>query len=156
MQSLPQILLFLAGLLAAAAVFALLEIQIEGDGGWAARLPTWRYQARWTRRVLGARPITGYHVYIQLFVLLLIHMPYLIGIVRPELGTELRIIAFILLFWVLEDFLWFLLNPAYGLRRFRRDTIWWHADSWWGFMPRDYWICTPIAGALLAASWLLQ
>jgi hypothetical protein len=62
----------------------------------------------------------------------------------------------ILLFWVLEDFLWFVLNPAFGLRRFRRDAIWWHAESWWGFMPRDYWIFTPIAVALFAASWLLR
>ena len=153
---LPQILLFIAGLLATSIVFALLEIEIEGDNGWAARLPTWRYQSRWTRRLLGARPITGYHLYFQLLVLLLTHLPYMLGIVRPGLAVELRIIAFVLLFWVIEDFLWIVLNPAYGLRRFRRDTIWWHAESWWGFMPRDYWIFTPIAAVLYAASWRLH
>ena len=156
MSSLLQIILFGVGLLATSAVFALLEIQIEGDAGWAARLPTWRYQSRWTRRILGARAVTGYHLYFQLFVLLLSHLPYVLGSARPGVATELRILAFILLLWVLEDFLWFVLNPAYGLRRFRRDAIWWHADSWWGFMPRDYWIFTPIAAAFLAASWLLH
>jgi len=147
-----QIMLFVAGVVAASALFALLEIEIEGNDGWAARLPTWRYQSRWTRRLLGARPITGYHLYFHLFVLVLAHLPYLLALVPPTLATELRIIAFILLFWVLEDFLWFVFNPAYGVRRFRRDAIWWHADSWWGFMPRDYWVFTPLAIASFIAS----
>ena len=50
----------------------------------------------------------------------------------------------------------YLARAAFGLRRFRRDAIWWHAESWWGFMPRDYWIFTPIEVALFAASWLLR
>jgi hypothetical protein len=155
MPSLSQIILFLAGLLAASAVMALLEIEIEGDSGWASRLPTWRYESRRTRRWLGARPITGYHLYFQLLILLLAHMPYFLSIIRVTVATELRIIAFVLLFWVLEDFFWFVLNPAYGLRRFRRGVIWWHAQSWWGFMPRDYWIFTPLAILLLGASYML-
>jgi hypothetical protein len=155
MQSLAQIILFMAGVVSASVAFALVEIEIEGKNGWAAGLPTWRYQNRWTRRVLGARPITGYHLYFHLFVLVLAHLSYLLALVPPTLTTELRIIAFVLLFWVLEDFLWFVFNPAFGVRRFRRETIWWHADSWWGFMPRDYWIFTPLAIASFIASWFL-
>ena len=154
MPSLAQVLVFVAGLLATSAVMALLEIEIEGGAGWASRLPTWRYESERTHRWLGARAITGYHLYFQLLILLLAHMPYFLSITSPSLATELRIIAFVLLFWVLEDFLWFVLNPAYGLRRFRREAIWWHAENWWGFMPRDYWIFTPLAVALLAVSYV--
>jgi hypothetical protein len=153
MMSLSQHLLFAAGVLAASALFALLEIQIEGGEGWAGRLPTWRYESRWTRRILGARKVTGYHVYFQLFVLVMAHLAYLVGAATPTWGVELRLLSFLILFWVIEDFLWFVFNPAYGLRRFRREAIWWHADTWWGFMPRDYWIFLPIAVALYVLSW---
>lgn len=144
-------ILFWAGLLAASALFALLEIQIEDGSGWAANLPTWRYEAAWTRRVLGARAITGYHLYFQLFIALMAHLPYLLGAAPLSWPLELRILAFLVLFWVLEDFLWFVLNPAFGLRRFRREAIWWHAPNWWGIMPRDYWLFIPIGLALYLA-----
>ena len=51
-------------------------------------------------------------------------------------------------FWVIEDFLWFVLNPHYGLRKFKPQFIWWHAHSWLWIMPRDYVIYSPI-GILL-------
>ncbi len=142
---------FVIVLVAASAFFALLEIQIEGGAGWASDLPTWRFENNWTRLILGARPITGYHVCFQLFVLSLGHLGYALG-VAPSLKLELRIIAFLVLFWILEDFLWFVFNPRFGLRRFRRKHIWWHAKTWWWFMPRDYWIFLPIAAALLVAA----
>lgn len=146
---------FTAALLAAAAVFAKLEIEIEGEAGWAEALPTWRIENRWTRLLLGARAVTGYHVFVHLFVLILVHLPYALALVRPSLAAELRILAFTILFWILEDFLWFVLNPAWGLRRFRREEIPWHADTWWGFMPRDYWIFGPIGVAFYVLSWVL-
>jgi len=146
-------LIFLSSLIALAAVFAQLEIEIEGRAGWALDLPTWRIENAWTRRFLGARALTGYHLYVHLFVLLIAHMPYALMLVPPSLTAEMRILGFLILFWVLEDFLWFVLNPAYGLPRFRRQHIWWHADSWWWFMPRDYWIFTPLGVLLYVLSW---
>jgi hypothetical protein len=144
-------ILFWAGLLAASTLFALLEVQIEDGSGWAANLPTWRYERAWTRRVLGARAITGYHLYFQLFIALMAHLPYLLGAAPFSWPLELRILSFLVLFWVLEDFLWFVLNPAFGLRRFRRELIWWHAPNWWGIMPRDYWLFLPVGLALYLA-----
>jgi hypothetical protein len=44
----------------------------------------------------------------------------------------------------LEDFLWFICNRAYGIRRFNPQSIVWHRGSWWWIAPRDYWIGTPI------------
>ena len=133
-------------------VFALLEIQIEGSDGWARTLPTWRFQNRFTERLIGARAITGYHLYIHLFVLGIAHLGFAIAPGSWSWPLELRVIAFLVLFWVLEDFLWFVFNPAYGLRRFRPEHVWWHAPNWWGPMPRDYWIFLPLgAGLYLAA-----
>lgn len=146
-------LIFVAYLFATALVFALLEVQIEGPAGWAQKLPTWRIQNRISRFLLGNRAITGYHVYFHLFVLALIHTPIALGLARPSLSGELRIFAFVFLFWVVEDFLWFLVNPAYGFRSFRRDRIRWHASIWWGIMPRDYWIFTPLGLLLYALSY---
>jgi hypothetical protein len=145
-------LLFGGYVAAVSVVFALLEIQIEGREGWALNLPTWRIETRWTRWLLGARAVTGYHVYVHLFVLLMAHAPFALGLTPFTWAAELKIIAFLLLFWVVEDFLWFVLNPAFGVRGFRRERVWWHAKTWWGFMPRDYWIFTPLGVALYILS----
>jgi hypothetical protein len=131
-------------LLAAAALFAQLEIQIEGGAGWAANLPTWRRDSRWTRLVLGGRPLTGYHVYCHLFVLVLLHLPFGAGLADWSVHGEVRIIAFLILFWILEDFLWFVLNPRYGIRGFTRRRAPWHASAWWWIMPREYWVFMPL------------
>ncbi len=146
-------LLYFLGVIAASVAWALMEIQIEGRSGWASALPTWRFENAWTRRFLGARQITGYHVYIQLVAAVFVHLPYVLVPRWPSWGVELRIIAFLVFFWNLEDFLWFVFNPAYGIRRFRREEVWWHAKSWWWFMPRDYWITLPIAVLLYVVSW---
>jgi hypothetical protein len=146
-------LLFALAVVATSTIFALLEIQIEGVSGWAGALPTWRVRNAWTRRVLGARDVTGYHVYCQLFVMVMAHLPYLLGAAPPGGATELRILAFLVFFWILEDYLWFVFNPAFGPRRFRRDAAPWHAATWWAFMPRDYWLFLPIGAVLYFLSW---
>jgi hypothetical protein len=150
-----QHIVFVAALVSASAAFALLEIQIEGDRGWAAGLPTWRIENRWTRRILGGRPLTGYHVYFHLLVLLFSHLPYALSLVRVSWPAELRILSFVVLLWVLEDFLWFVLNPHWGVRAFRRRLIPWHAPDWWWFMPRDYWIFIPMGVAMYGLSWII-
>ncbi len=145
--------IFLGGLGVVAWVFALVEIHVEGRHGWAANLPTWRIENRWTRIFYGSRALTGYHLYVQLFVTLLLHAPYALGLVRPGWAVEARILSFAILFWVVEDFLWFVINPAFGIRKFAAKHIPWHAPTWWLFMPRDYWLLTPIALALYWFSW---
>jgi hypothetical protein len=143
---------FFAAVVAASTAFALLEIQIEGGRGRAAGLPAWRYENRWTRVVLGGRAITGYHVYFHLLVIILTHLPFALAIAPFSWPAELRIVGFVILFWLLEDFLWFVLNRRWGLRRFRPEHIPWHAPNWWWIMPRDYWIFGPLGVALYALS----
>lgn len=113
---------------------AQLEIQIEGKYGWAEKLPTWRWQPPWLKRV-ASRPITGYHVYLTLFMLLLLHLPIVFGGFTWEIESELlSFYFFMVVFW---DFLWFVLNRHYGLRRFNGENIWWY-KKWFLRLPLDY------------------
>jgi hypothetical protein len=141
-------LVFALYVLATAFTFARLEIEIEGPNGWAANLPTWRICNRWTRIFYGCRPLTGYHLWLQIFVVLLAHLPFGMSFWHWSWGLELQVIGFVILFFIVEDFLWFVLNPAYGLRRFRARHIWWHAPTWWWIMPRDYWVFMLVGGGL--------
>lgn len=147
-----HIIFFLFALLTA-TLFALTEIQIEGVQGWAASLPTWRVENRWTRLLYGGKPLTGYHFYVLLFVCAMLHLPLALSFTTFSWAVELRLLAFMIFFWILEDFLWFVLNPAFGLKKFKRENIWWHASAWWWIMPRDYWIFFPIGLLCYLASW---
>ena len=122
-------MLFIITLAIAATLFALLEIQIEGPDGWAASLPTWRVRNQWTRLFYSSKVLTGYHLYLQLFTLTLIHLPFGLGMVPLTWLMEARVLSFFILFWVLQVFLWFLLNPAFGLKRFQPEYAWWHAPT---------------------------
>ncbi|MBI1773572.1 MAG: hypothetical protein HYR68_14730, partial [Burkholderiales bacterium] len=52
---------------------------------------------------------------------------------------ECRAIASIMTFWVVEDFLWFVINPAYGISRFNPHDVPWHIH-WLLGVPTDYWV----------------
>jgi hypothetical protein len=147
--------IFFGFLLLTAGLFSLIEIQAEGENGWAAKFPTWRIDNEWTRRYNNGRPLTGYHVYFALFMIAVVHAPYGLGFTEPTLSHELRILSYLILFFILEDFLWFVLNPSFGLKKFRAECIWWWAPTWWWIMPRDYWIYTPVGVALYIVSWLV-
>ena len=117
-----------------ALVLALLEIQIEGPHGWAEKLPTWRWQSAGVLRWAG-KPITGYHVFLLLFILLFIHLPTAYMGFTLEREAELLSLFFMLaVFW---DFLWFVCNPHFGLVRFRPGQIWWF-KSWMLKLPVPY------------------
>jgi hypothetical protein len=149
-----QHIIFAASVITAAAVFALLEIQIEGGRGWASSLPTWKMKNRWTRIVLGSRELTGYHLYAHLFLLVIVHLPFALSLTPLTWSAERRIIAFLILFWILEDFLWFIFNREYGMSGFNRTDAWWHGPSWWWIAPREYWIFIPIGVGLYLWSWI--
>lgn len=122
-----------------ALLFALAEIQIEGAAGWAAALPTWRIEHHWLLDWFwGGRALTGYHVWVFSFMALAFHLPIVV-FGRWSWAIELRILGSLALFWVLEDMLWFLLNPAFGAERFGPATVPWH-KAWLGPLPTDYWV----------------
>ncbi len=135
MPILPSLVFVLVG----SFLWAKLEIQIEGKDGWAANLPTWRIEKHLLLDILyGGRPLTGYHVWAFLFVFFFFHFPFI------ALGTwsfrgELQLIGFYDVFWVVEDFLWFILNPHYGWKTFSKKFVWWHR-RWVLGLPLDYWV----------------
>lgn len=150
--------IFLASLL-----LALLEIQVEGPDGWAKNLPTWRDQPAWAspgnplfglmRRafsfVSGGNRLTGYHLYMLSFIVVAMTFPTFFS-PRPWQTLGLCLGQFLLM-TVTWDFLWFVWNPHYGLRRFKPSNIAWH-PRWLGPMPASYPGGYAMGGALIALS----
>ena len=144
--------LLIAWTLLLATLFAQVEIQIEGAHGWAAGLPTWRVtDAPWLRLFFGGRVITGYHVFVFTFMFAVFHLPFMVS-VHWSPKAEARVIGSLILFWVLEDALWFILNPAYGLTRLTPHDAPWH-PHWLLGVPVDYLVFTLLSAALLWAAY---
>jgi hypothetical protein len=115
-----------------AAALAQWEIQIEGKDGWAAKLPCWRKEKGLIVKLSGGRPLTGYHFWMMAFMIMMFHFPFLFT--GWTWRKELVAIASLILMFVVEDFLWFVFNPHYGLKKFKKGQIWWH-KKWWGPVP---------------------
>src|SRR3990167_5556699 len=119
-----------------AFILAKLEIQIEGADGWAKNLPTWRKINWLTKMLYSETPITGYHFWLLLMIFFFFHLPFFVGI-PWSLKLELQVIASMIFFWILEDYLWFVLNPHFGFKKFTSQNIPWHS-TWWGPLPDHY------------------
>lgn len=128
-------------------LFANAEIHIEGGAGWAANLPTWRIEEHWLLDIFwGGRPMTGYHLWVFSFVGLAFHFPlFFMAQWSPQL--EGRIAACVMFFWILEDYLWFVINPAFGWRRFKPEHVSWH-KRWVLWAPVDYWMFGALGAVL--------
>lgn len=118
-------------------LFALLEIQIEGANGWSEKLPAWKIKNPF-RRVIGWTHFDGYHFYGWLLFGALFHLPYFFGF-PFSLKNEFVVIESIFIFFAVEDFLWFVFNPAWGIKKFFTKEIPWHPRKIILF-PQDYWI----------------
>jgi len=148
LSCLRQLLSMLAAVLVLAYFFARVEVEIEGEAGWAAKLPTWRIESHPLLDIFwGGRAMTGYHAWMFSFIALCFHFP-LCFMGQWSWPLEARALASIMLFWVAEDFLWFIVNPAFGWRRFKREHVTWHKRWAWG-APVDYWIFGVLAIVLL-------
>jgi hypothetical protein len=123
--------------LVAAYIWAKLEIEIEGTGGWAANLPTWRIKHPLLNIALGDRPLTGYHLWAFSFIIAVFHMPF-VWSWTWNARLEFRAISWIFVFWVVEDLVWFLANPAFGWKNHNPHKATWHTKWLWG-LPADHW-----------------
>jgi len=90
--------------------------------------------------------MTGYHAWVFPFMLLVFHLPHAVS-GSFSWRVEARCLGSLMLFWIIEDFLWFVLNPCYGLARFEPQFIPWH-KKWLLGMPTDYLLFT-VAGFFL-------
>lgn len=125
-----------------ATVLAILEIQIEGQHGWAKNLPTWRpkspnWASKLYSKIMSGKEVTGYHLSMFLFVILVFHLPYFRG--TPwSLIHWLQTLSILIVFMALWDFLWFVLNPYYPLSRFKKEHLSFHHPKWFLGLPVDY------------------
>ncbi len=143
-----HILLFIFWIALLAFFFAQVEIQIEGCHGWASALPTWRIDRHPLLDIFwGGRPMTGYHAWVVSFMFLAFHLPQ-VACNSFTFRLEARSLGSLMLFWIVEDLLWFLLNPAYGPARFAPAFIPWH-KHWRMGVPTDYLTFTVVGAALL-------
>jgi len=137
-------------------LFAAVEVEIEGKHGWAEQLPTWYRVKGWAAKIFGflfmKKPLTGYHLWMLLLSLLVFHLPYAHG--RPfTWPNEVMTISLYLTWAVFWDFNWFVLNPEYGITKFRPRYIWWHR-RWFLGLPLDYWL--GVGGPLLVTNFILD
>lgn len=147
-----QLALTLIFVIVLAYFFANAEIHIEGDAGWAANLPTWRIEKHWLLDLFwGGRAMTGYHAYVFSFIAIFFHFPVFF-LAQWSWLIEARILASIMLFWIVEDYLWFVINPAFGWRRFRPELVAWHRH-WAIGAPVDYWLFAALSTALFWISY---
>jgi len=157
----PDLILHIFALFIFCLILAALEVQIEGKAGWASKLPTWkpasfRWYSRLYRRVMSEKDMTGYHLLVFSLVFFFLHYPYFVG-KTWNLPSELTTIALFFLVTIIWDFLWFVLNPNYGLSHFRSKNIWWH-KKWFLFMPVDYYfgfIVSVLFYVRFSFNWLL-
>ena len=127
--------------------WAMMEIQIEGKDGWAKNLPTWRLKKHPLLDFLyGGADITGYHVWAFGGIFLFFHLP-LVWTRAWSLRAEMHITGAFCLFWLIEDYLWFVFNPHFGPRGLCPAKAWWH-KRWVLGLPVNYWISGGV-GALL-------
>lgn len=124
-----------------AGILANWEIQIEGADGWAKNLPCWRKAGAYER--FFGKEFTGYHFWMVLFLFAIIHLPFLF--VGWNARMESLILGFLAGMLLVEDFLWFVFNPAYGLKNFRMGKIGWHR-RWIMKLPDFYW---PVAAVVI-------
>ena len=103
-------------------LYSLIEIEIEGNNGWAAKLPTpviFR---------LGGKGMTLYHLYMTLLIFVV--MAFQTGLVL-NISSFLSTFAYFLQFLFIEDTLWFILNPFYTINKYTKKDIWWHSTQPW-------------------------
>lgn len=130
-------------------ILAKVEIEIEGPHGWAASLPTWRWEPEWWLNLTNGKAVTGYHVWLTLFLIAVFHLPLVFAGFSRELWAKCA--SSYLLLTAVWDLQWFAWNPAWGLAKFRSTPIPWFRRKLLGF-PVDYYAAIAGSGA---ATWLI-
>lgn len=118
-------------------ITALFEIEVEGPHGWATYLPTWRINTAIFEKFLNGKSLTGYHLFFYSLLFFMFQFPILIT--GWSFATEFLLLSCFFQFTILWDFLWFILNPYFGWKRYIKGNIWWFR-TWFGPFPVDYYI----------------
>lgn len=138
------------------ALFALchalarVEIEIEGPDGWAVTLPTWRWEPEWFLALSNGKAVTGYHVWLSLFLIGMFHLPLVYAGFSRELWA--KCLSSYLLTTCAWDLQWFAWNPAWGLRKFMTTPVPWFRRKLLGF-PVDYYAAVALSGLATVLIW---
>ena len=98
-----------------AVLYSALEIEIEGPAGWAKNLPT--------VPMLGTK-FTGYHLLMNITVIGSVAYA-----VWPRRGFW-HAVFYVAAWFLIEDFMWFVYNPNFGISKYNRKHVTWHGDVW--------------------------
>jgi hypothetical protein len=129
---------------------ARVEIHIEGAHGWAVNLPTWRWGPKWWLDLTNGKELTGYHVWLTLFLIGMFHLPlFFAGFSRALWAKCASSYMLVTGAW---DMQWFVWNPAWGFARLRRGDVPWFKKKLLG-LPVDYYMAYATSGALTALIW---
>lgn len=132
-------------ILIASILLALLEIQIEGKNGWASKLPTWKVHNPF-KKIVNWPYITGYHLFLNCFIFFVLQFPFFLG-AAFTLKNEITVLEVTFLILITEDLMWFVFNPAWGIKKFFSETIPWHGRKIL-FLPRNYWVAFMLVAVL--------
>ena len=101
-------------------IWAALEVQVEGKCGWATELPT--------KPFFGTK-FTWYHALMNSMVFMIVFM---------SVKWSWRVPYWISGLFLIEDFMWFIINPYFGMKNYNSENVWWH--SWWYGQPSGNWL----------------
>jgi hypothetical protein len=142
-----------------ARLYASQEVSIEGPVGWAVAAPTWQVRNKLYAAAMGGKTLTGYHLTMFFLPLIFLHLSFLFcwmyGIRLWTPSRQCEFLAYYFILCPVWDFLWFVLNPAFGLERFRRGEISWHKNWVWR-IPVDYLVAAGTVAVLTVVAELLQ
>lgn len=129
-----------AFLFALAVLFGIFEIEAEGKYGWGEKFPTWYRTSGWAKvyTTFTNKPLTGYHAALFFVPILIFFWPMVANSTMSWHGV-FHALSLYFAWVVIWDFSWFVLNPYYGIKKFRRDGVWWFSrEPWLGCVPSSY------------------
>lgn len=94
------------------------EAYIEGKHPWASR------QIGWSRKISNHITLTAYHFWLLITFIFLLTLPVVVT------GWNAKLFGIILsaacIGIIVEDFLWFVINPYYSLKKFNSNDAPWY------------------------------
>lgn len=94
------------------------EAYVEGKYPWAGRQVGWKIKM--TKHI----SLTAYHFWVYIMFIFFLGLPFLIE------GWDTKLFGIILsatcLGLIVEDFLWFIINPFYSLKKFNPKDVYWY------------------------------
>ena len=131
-------------------ILARVEIHIEGAHGWAVNLPTWRWGPKWWLGLTNGKELTGYHVWLTLFLIGMFHLPLVFA--GWSLALWAKCASSYMMVTAAWDLQWFVWNPAWGFDGLRTREVPWFQKKVGG-LPVDYFMGYAVSALLTALIW---